>query len=373
MATEQKDIQLGQWVVHEQRLHTPLFQFIEPDNLKLPKVMEGQFEPPKTTAIALLDQAAETNWGDLEHDPIVDKLKKLSPILLMSISAGDDRIGAWTSLALQKRYYGQLSDSDQTKVNEQVDFIQLLGKKPKGEWGGMERSIERMLSSGKSKISYLVAPEIFEQNGINIHADIFDPMRALELSLGYNPRGTSLQSRIDGMAIPKPLRALIGQLRFFQRGRANGDLMDEYIALLHTVSAQQAQAVEILNRSFGKQFGMDLPFQKNAISNDDRFPDVSEVAHWLYSDPCPSVLRQILQTDYGRDILDDYPSKSPREIGDRINTLVVGCVDPGLAESALTYRTLESFQSNPLNIPGLNYYHFSQTFSVMRQFGFRDN
>jgi len=61
MQTEQINGDFSQWAVQEQRLHTPLFDFIEPNELQLPQIIDGQLEPPKTTAIALLNQATETD------------------------------------------------------------------------------------------------------------------------------------------------------------------------------------------------------------------------------------------------------------------------------------------------------------------------
>lgn len=300
---------------------------------------------------------------------IVEQLQKLSPVLLMSVSAGDEAIGSWASRALKNRYYGSLTTQDKSKVDKSVEISEILAETPKDQWRGYEIAIERMLQNGKQKAAYLVAPELLSAHGIDIYFDIFDPLRALELSIGYNPRSTSIDSRVNGMAIPKGLRELSGKLRFFQRGRANGDLMDEFQALLQTVSAQQAQAVALLNASFETEFGMRLPFQNNKISEHARLPDLGEVDNWLRTDRHANMLNEIAETDYGRvSYRDEAPTISG--IDSRLNTLVVGFVDPGLAQSALTFKTLEMITARSLNIPGLNYYHFSQTIMAMRQFGF---
>ncbi|MCR4264342.1 MAG: hypothetical protein NUV98_06515 [Candidatus Roizmanbacteria bacterium] len=347
-----------------------LFPVINPASVRSTELTPVSLPVDIERVQGALQSVEPVDWQHLNDDPFVKKLSHLPPALLYSLIPGHDFIGTWAAHALLRSPHVSFTVQDQAFLASKSKDLLELRATPESQWKGFEKAMARGCTHARRPMSYLLANEILDENGIDLHHDVLAPVKELEVAIGYYPRAISLESRINGMAIPRSVREFYGSLRFFQRARASDDAIEEFHALVLTVTAQQAHALQALKAEFKNHVGKDLPFSKNALSVNDMSPeDIEEVRLWCIDSPVIKQLEGIRTGDFGQYFFDTSdPDIKPGQLSSYLNSLLVAYMDPGLSWVTTVFNMIENMRTEALCMDSTSYYRFNQTRTALQAF-----
>lgn len=353
--------------------------FVEPDEAavaagnELVLAEQLPIQHPVSAVYQYLDSFPELDLAKIDEDPVIEAARNLSPALLLSMLrlSGVDDLAAYI-LKDNNALPGSLRDK-MDPMAEHIDY--LSGQFKSGKPERMAKSLAYFPRHGRDILFNLVAPELLEHEGLQLHRDFLSPLKLMEMGIGYDPHIATIQSRAAGLQIPYQIRRLEGSLRLAQQARAQDSMISALVQEFQHLHLAHAHFFNMIRTQLQTALGVPINMSKNRFMTDSEIPQgaLTEFAH---TDPVFTLMRDIARTEFihlANTVNEDDPDRmeigevqSMEEMSTHAFDTAVMMVDSSISNTLTAFPEIEVSGTEEFTVPKGFLYHYNQNYLLLR-------